>query len=184
GHWLKDGGAQLTGKTVGIVGCGRVGEEVVRLLAPFECRILIRDIVDKSKFCLETGASEVSFEELIETADLVSLHVPLTPLTRNLVDEITLHRMKPAAYLVNTARGEVVDPEALKRALQQGRIAGAALDVFAGEPPEDRELLALPNLLATPHIGGNTVEAVEAMGRAAIDHLVQFFQSTREPEAG
>tara|TARA_B100000959_G_scaffold216913_1_gene228687 strand:- start:532 stop:831 length:300 start_codon:yes stop_codon:yes gene_type:complete len=94
-----------------------------------------------------------------------------------MVGEKFLSRMKPTAYLINTCRGDVVDQGVLKKYLMQGSIAGAALDVFAEEPPTDEEFLSLPNLMVTPHIGGNAKEAVEAMGRAAIQHLVSFFRN-------
>jgi phosphoglycerate dehydrogenase-like enzyme len=174
-NWQKDGGFQLTGKTVGIIGCGHVGSEVVRLLAPFKCRILVRDIVDKNRFCQEHGATPVSLDEVIEQSDILTLHVPLTDATNNLINESVLRRMKPTAFLINTSRGEVVDQPALKMSLLKGVIAGAALDVFAKEPPTDAEFLSLPNLMVTPHLGGNTLEAVEAMGRTAIEHLKSFF---------
>lgn len=174
-HWLKDGGFQLTGKTVGVIGCGHVGSQVVRLLAPFKCRILVRDIVDKEDFCRDHGATVASLDEVIEHSELITLHVPLTEITCNLIDDTVLRRMKPTAFLINTSRGEVVDQPALKKSLMSGGIAGAALDVFAPEPPEDAEFLALPNLMVTPHLGGNTLEAVESMGRSAIEHLKEFF---------
>lgn len=174
--WREDGGRQITGKTVGIVGCGHIGQEVVRLLRPYDCRILVRDILDRQVFCRAAGALESGFDDLIQQSDIVSLHVPLTPATRNMIDSSVLGRMKPDAYLVNTSRGKVVDPRALKSALLNGAIAGAALDVFAEEPPDDPELIALPNLMVTPHIAGNAVEAVEAMGRNAINHLLEFFE--------
>ncbi len=173
--WQKGGGFQLTGKTVGIIGCGHVGSEVIRLLAPFKCRILVRDIVDKAEFCRQHGATVASLDTVIEQSELLTLHVPLTDSTCNFVDKNFMQRMKPTAFLINTCRGEVVDEHALKASLIDGVIAGAALDVFAKEPPEDPEFLALPNLIATPHIGGNTQEAVEAMGRSAIAHLKSFF---------
>ena len=99
----------------------------------------------------------------------------MTDITDNLIDESVLHRMKPTAFLINTSRGEVVDPSALKMSLLKGVIAGAALDVFVKEPPTDAEFLSLPNLMVTPHLGGNTLEAVEAMGRSAIEHLQKLF---------
>ncbi len=174
--WDKDGGHQLSGKTVGIIGCGHIGSDVARLLSPFGCTLLVRDIVDKSDFCREQGAVKVSLDEVIEKSDIISLHVPLTELTRQMVNKNFLRRMKATAFLVNTCRGEVVDQEALKNALSQKIIAGAALDVFAEEPPTDAEFLSLPNLMVTPHIGGNAREAVEVMGRSAIDHLIAFFK--------
>ena len=173
--WEKEGGWQLTGKTVGIVGCGHVGSDVIQLLAPLQCTLLVCDIVDKSKFCQKHNATQTSLENLIIKSDVVSLHIPLTPLTIKMVNKDFLNQMQTTAYLVNTCRGNVVDQNALKSALMQGKIAGAALDVFAEEPPSDEEFLSLPNLIGTPHIGGNAKEAVEAMGQSAINHLVSFF---------
>jgi len=173
--WDKNGGHQLSGKTVGIIGCGHIGADVVRLLSPFGCTTLVRDIIDKSDFCREQRAEVASLEEIIERSDIITLHVPLTELTRQMVNENFLKRMKSTAFLVNTCRGEVVDQEALKNALSQRIIARAALDVFVEEPPTDVEFLSLPNLMVTPHIGGNAREAVEAMGRSAIGHLIAFF---------
>ncbi|MBI4389187.1 MAG: hydroxyacid dehydrogenase [Nitrospinae bacterium] len=174
-RWLKDGGRQLTGKTVGVVGCGNVGKEVVRLLQPFQCRVLVRDIVDVSGFCRASGSAVTGFDDLLAESDIVTLHVPLTELTRNMIDCRALGRMRGSAFLINTSRGETVDAGALKTALSENRIAGAALDVFALEPPGDQELLTCPNLFATPHIGGNAMEAVEAMGRSAIGHVAKYF---------
>ncbi len=175
-EWNKDGGHQLSGKTVGIIGCGHIGSDVVQLLSPFGCTVLVRDIVDKSDFCQEQGASVASLDDVIEKSDIISLHVPLTELTRQMVNENFLQRMKSTAFIVNTCRGEVIDQEALKYALSQKIIAGAALDVFFEEPPTDSDFLSLSNLMVTPHIGGNAREAVEAMGRSAIDHLIKYYQ--------
>jgi len=175
GQWVKDGGHLLQGKTVGIVGCGNIGKEVVQLLKAFGCVFWIRDILDRSEFCKETGAVEKSLEEVLAGADIISLHVPLTGATRHMIDTASLGRMKSTAFLINTSRGDVVDQAALKEALLNKTIAGAALDVFSQEPPEDAELLACPQLMVTPHIGGNAVEAVEAMARAAFQHLEKYF---------
>ncbi len=177
--WDKDGGHQLSDKTVGIIGCGHIGSDIARLLSPFGCSLLARDILHKSDFCREYGAVEASLEEVIERSDIITLHVPLTELTRQMVNKDFLQKMKPTAFLVNTCRGEVVDQEALKNALGQKIIAGAALDVFADEPCTDEEFLSLPNLMVTPHTGGNAKEAIEAMGRSAINHLVSFFQNQK-----
>jgi len=176
GEWIREGGHDLSGKTIGIIGCGNVGKEVVQLLKPFGCEILIRDIEDRSEFCREQGVIESSIGSLIEKSDIVTLHVPLTDLTRNMIDETVLRKMQANAYLINTSRGAVVNPSALHKALVSGEISGAALDVFCSEPPDNMAFLELPNLMVTPHIGGNSVEAVEAMGQAAIDNLVEFFK--------
>ena len=176
--WEKKGGHQLSGKTVGIIGCGHTGSDVVRLLAPFGCNLLVRDIVDKSNFCQEQGASQVSLEAVLEQSNIISLHVPLTKQTHQMVNANFLQKMKSTSFLINTSRGQVVDQDALKTALTQGDISGAALDVFVEEPPIDKDFLSLPNLMVTPHIGGNAIEGVEAMGRAAIQHLVLFFKNS------
>jgi D-3-phosphoglycerate dehydrogenase len=176
-EWIKNGGQQLSGKTVGIIGCGHIGSDVVRLLSPLACNLLVRDIADKSNFCRKQGALESSLTEVVEKSDIISLHVPLTKLTRQMVNEKFLQKMKSTAFLVNTCRGDIIEQEALKNALNQKVIAGAALDVFVEEPPTDVEFLSLPNLMVTPHIGGNAKEAVEAMGSAAIKNLSTFFKS-------
>ena len=176
GEWIREGGHNLSGKTIGIMGCGNVGKEVVHLLKPFGCVILVCDIEDRSEFCRDQGVTESSMGSLIEKSDIVTLHVPLTDLTRNMIDETVLRKMQANAYLINTSRGAVVNPSALHKALVSGEISGAALDVFCSEPPDDMAFLELPNLMVTPHIGGNSVEAVEAMGQAAIDNLVEFFK--------
>lgn len=176
GEWIREGGHNLSGKTIGIIGCGNVGKEVVHLLKPFGCVILVCDIEDRSEFCRDQGVTESSMGSLIEKSDIVTLHVPLTDLTRNMIDETVLRKMQANAYLINTSRGAVVNPSALHKALVSGEISGAALDVFCSEPPDDMAFLELPNLMVTPHIGGNSVEAVEAMGQAAIDNLVEFFK--------
>lgn len=175
GNWVKDGGAQLTGKTVGIVGCGNIGTDVLRLLQPFGCNLLICDILDKSQEAQTYGAQQVELDLLLKEADVVTTHVPLDDTTRHMINEKTLSQMKPTAFLVNTSRGPVVEQNALKQALIDQRLAGAALDVFETEPPTDQDFLNLPNLIGTPHIGGNAKEAVEALGRAAIGHLKAFF---------
>ena len=138
---------------------------------------VVVDIVEKTIECESLGAIQVSLEELLKNADVISIHTPLTSLTEGLVDELFLELMKSEAILINTARGEIVDLNALKCALLNKIIAGAAIDVYPEEPPTDLSLLSIPNLIPTPHIGGNSAEATFAMGEAAIDALVQHFYS-------
>lgn len=176
GKWNKSGGSQLSGKTVGIIGAGNIGREVIRLLEPFHCRILVNDIIDISGYCAEHGLIEASKEDVFSTADIVSIHIPMSRQTRGLVNRGTLSLMKRSAFLINTARGGIVCQDDLAWALQVGVIAGAAVDVYEEEPPDNREFLALSNLICTPHIGGNSAEAVVAMGMSAIKHLKEFFQ--------
>ena len=146
------------------------------MLKPFQTQIKVNDVLDVSKFCGEQNIHSVNFDEILESSDLITFHIPLTEVTRNLINNKTLEQMKSSAFLINTSRGEIIDHSALKRALQTNQIRGAALDVFNPEPPNDMELLSLSNFMGTPHIGGNAREAVEAMGPSAIDHLVQFLK--------
>lgn len=171
GTWRQQVGGLLSGRTVGIVGCGHVGKELVRLLEPFACPILVNDILHYGDFYLEHGIRAIGLEDLLARADVVTLHVPLDDSTRGILSERRLSLMKPSAILINVARGGLVDEAALKRALMEKRIAAAAFDVFAEEPPPDGELINLPNFLATPHIGGSSEESILAMGRAAIEGL-------------
>jgi phosphoglycerate dehydrogenase-like enzyme len=175
GIWNKDGGFNLSGRTIGIIGVGFIGKEVIRLLKPFNCRILVNDIIDQHEYYESVGVTEVSKEELYAEADIITMHVPATPLTHHLINKETIALMRPNACVINAARGPLVDYAALKEALKSGRIAGAATDVYDEEPPQDTELLSLHNLICTPHIGGNSKEAVIAMGMASIDHLKAYF---------
>ena len=180
GKWEKEGGSLLSGSCVGIIGCGHIGTDVIHLLQPYNCRILICDLLDKRGVVDTYNVSQVPLEKLLTEADVVSLHVPLTEITHFMVNEEFLQKMKPTAHLVNNSRGPVVKQQALKKALKQNIIAGAALDVFESEPPDDLEFLALPNLTVTPHIGGNANEAVLAMGRSAINHIKDYFTNAEK----
>jgi D-3-phosphoglycerate dehydrogenase len=171
GGWRHPGGRQLSSSTIGIVGCGHVGQQVARLCRAFGATVIAHDIRDYDDFYRETGVTPVTLDALLEQSDIVTIHVPLDASTRGLFDAQAIARMKPGAFLVNTARGGIVDEQALKQALAAQRLGGAAFDVFAIEPPVDADLLALPSFVGTPHIGGGTREAVLAMGRAAIAGL-------------
>ena len=171
GTWRQTVGANLSGRTVGIVGCGHIGKDLVPLLRAFGCSILAHDILEFADFYAAHGVQPVDLETLLGKSDIVTLHLPLNQSTRGLIDANRLAMLKPTAVLINAARGGLVDELALKHMLREKRLAAAAFDVFAIEPPQDQELLALPNFLATPHIGGSAHEAIVAMGRAAIDGL-------------
>lgn len=171
GVWEQHVGGYLSGKTVGVIGLGHVGKDLVGLLRPFECRVLAHDIVAFPDFCGQHGVVQLGLDAVLAQSDLVTIHLPLDARTRGMFNAATLDLMRPGALLINTARGEIVDETALKLRLQDGRIAGAAFDVFAAEPPADMELLQLPNFFATPHLGGSALEAMLAMGRAAIAGL-------------
>jgi phosphoglycerate dehydrogenase-like enzyme len=171
GRFRQIRGHELRGRTVGLFGCGHVGKEVAPLFQAFGCPVIANDIRSFPEFYARTGVAPVSFDELITRSQVLSLHVPLTPATRNILATETLSRMRKDAVLINTARGGLVDEAALKAALRQKRIYAAAFDVFSPEPPEDPELVSLPNFIATGHIAGSTAECILAMGRAAIDGL-------------
>jgi len=173
-NWNKDGGTQLTGKTVGIIGLGHIGKELVKLLQPFNCRILVNDIVDIAEYADTHNLICVSKDVLYSEADIISIHTPFTSATANLVNADVFTKMKSTALLINTARGGIVNEDDLKNALEKNIIAGAAIDVYESEPPVNKELLSLSNLICTPHTGGNSYEAVVAMGMSAISHLVNF----------
>lgn len=174
GSWQKDGGRLLSGRSIGIVGCGFVGEDLLELLSPLGGARWICDIEDRSAVAQRFGAGQVPYEELLQNADVVSFHVPLTSQTRHMLGPRQIDLLRPGAIVINTSRGGVIDQAALKEALKQGRIS-AGLDVFAEEPARDLELLALPNLVGTPHVGGNAAEAVQAMGLSALRHLTMHF---------
>ena len=171
GTWRQHVGGQLTGRTVGIIGCGHIGKDLVGLLQPFNCPVLVNDIRDYPDFYMANGIKAVTLDELLARADIVTLHVPLDESTQGMLDAQRLALLKPTAVLINVARGGLVDEAALKQMLLDKRLAAAAFDVFAEEPPQDQELLSLSNFLVTPHIGGSSHEAILAMGRAAISGL-------------
>lgn len=171
GQWRQLQGRLLTGRTIGIVGCGHVGKDLVRLLKPFDCRVLAHDILDFPEFYKEHGVVSVSLDRLLAESEVVTLHLPKDDSTHHILSRERLSQMRPGAILINTARGGLIDEVALKELLQAGNLGGAGLDVLAQEPPTDHDLLSLPNVLVTPHIGGSSEEAVLAMGRAAIAGL-------------
>jgi len=169
--WYQIKGRQLSDCTVGIIGCGNIGKDLVKLLKPFNCKVLSYDILDFNKFYQENNVLPVSLEELLKASDVVTLHLPLDKLTKNIINVDKLQMMKSKAILINLARGGLVDEVALKKMLLEKKIAGAAIDVFEIEPPIDNEFALIDNVLITPHIAGSTEEAILAMGMAAIDGL-------------
>ena len=171
GQWRQVVGRQLTDRTIGVVGCGHVGKEVCRLMRAFACRLLAYDIVDYRDFYANVGVEAVGLDMLLQASDVVTLHVPLDDSTRNIMSRARIAAMKQDAVLINTARGGLIDEAALAEALAEERLAGAAFDVFATEPPDSVELLNSRSFMATPHIGGSTEEAILAMGRSAIAGL-------------
>jgi len=170
-------GVGLLGKTLGIVGFGRIGQALARRARGFGMHVIYADSQEVSG----VPARRMSIDEVFATADAVSLHCPLTPETRNLVDDRRLALMKPTAILVNTARGGCVDDAALIRALTGGRLFGAALDVYAREPEIHPDLLACPRLILAPHIGSATTEARTAMAQLCADAVIAVLRGHRPP---
>ncbi|HHV53849.1 MAG TPA: phosphoglycerate dehydrogenase [Firmicutes bacterium] len=152
-------GVQLQGKVLGIIGLGRIGTAVAKRAQAFEMRVLAYDPFVSAERAAELGVELAEVDRICEEADFITVHTPLTPQTKNLINRERIQRMKPTARLINCARGGIIDEEALKEALAAGKIAGAALDVFGKEPATDSPLLDLPNVVATPHLGASTREA-------------------------
>jgi D-3-phosphoglycerate dehydrogenase len=168
-EWPRLSGVSLEGKTVGVLGLGSIGKELARRLAGFRCRVLAFDPYPDMEFANRYGVTYLPMEELLQNSDIISLNLPLLPETRGLVNDEFLNKVKKGAYLVNTARGEVVDEDALLRALQSGKLRGAALDAFSQEPPnQGNPLLVLPQVLVTPHMGAHADWATNNMGWMAM----------------
>ena len=175
GRWAKKEfrGWQLNGKTLGVVGLGHIGEKVARLAKAFGMKILITKRTPPSPEILrELEAEFVPLDELLRRSDIVSLHVPLTPQTHHMIGEREIQLMKDGAFIINTSRGAVIDEKALFKALKSGKLGGAALDVYEVEPPEDYSLMKLPNVVCTPHIGAQTVEAQRAAATLLAQKIV------------
>ncbi len=170
-NYTKRMGRLLSGRVFGLHGCGHIAQAVVRLLKPFNCTLLVHDTADRSAFYAEHGVQAVGFDELLARSEVLSIHVPLTAHTRGLYDRDVLAKLRPDCVLINTARGEVVNEQALHERLASGALSAACADVFASEPAFDSPLIALPNFFGTPHIGGSAAEARLAMGRIAIEGI-------------
>ncbi len=169
GKWLKKEfeGTELYGKTLGVIGYGRIGAAVGKRAAAFDMKVLGYDPLLSADQIRERGAEPASMDEVLAKSDLITLHIPLTDQTRGILNAEAFAKMKKGAYIVCAARGGVIDEAALLAALESGQVAGAALDVFSPEPPApDSPLVKHPKVAATPHIGAQTVEA---QGRAAVD---------------
>ncbi len=168
-------GTDVTGKTLGIVGAGRIGTAVAKRACGFSMKIIYTARSDKPAM-VALGAKRVSFDEVLSQSDFVCVHVPLTPETRHLFGEREFRKMKPTAYFINVARGPVHDEVALVRALQEGWITGAGLDVFENEPQIAPGLLTLPNVVVLPHLGTATVETRSRMAVLAVENLLSVLR--------
>ncbi len=175
-------GQEITGATLGVIGSGRIGKAFALKSAGFGMKVLYTDEYPCVEMEERLGAKRVSLNELLEQSDFVSVHVPLMPSTRHLIDEAALRRMKKTAVLVNTSRGPVVDEAALVRALHEGTIAAAGLDVYEAEPKAAEGLAALPNVVMTPHTASATVVSRNGMATKAANNLIAMLAGRRPPD--
>ena len=181
GSWARVRGTELAGKTLGIVGLGWISREVIRRASAFDMSILLQTRYPDKELADQYGVEYVPLERLLKESDFVSLHCAVTPERGDLIGERQLTAMKPTSYLINTARGELVDEDALYRALQEGWIAGAAMDAFKEEPATASPLVGLDNFIATPHIGAATYESILRMGTLAVENALQVLCGERPP---
>ena len=173
-------GMELKGKTLGLVGIGQVGSRLTKMAAALGMKVLAHDPGLKGADIQVRGAKPARFESLLGRADFVSLHAPLTPKTHHLIDKQAIRKMKKGAFLVNAARGPLVDEAALERALKNGKIAGAALDVLEGEPPDPKSVIFdAPNLILTPHMAGSTQECLEAIASWAGEDIARVLSGKK-----
>lgn len=183
GGWPRLVGVELPGKSLGLLGFGRIGQRVAHRARGFGLRVLAYDPQPDREAAQALGVELVDFHHVLQEADFLSLHLPLLPQTRHLIGEAELRRMKPTSYLVNTARGGIVDEHALARALREGWIAGAACDVFEEEPPRTSPLLGAPNLLLSPHMASHTREAMARAFWVAAQNVLAVLRGERPPNA-
>lgn len=187
GRWRTWGPLLLTGPdvhhaTLGLVGLGRIGAAMAERARGFQMRVIYHDVVRREDLEASLGVEHLALEDVLSQADFVSVHTPLTPETRGLFDGDAFRRMKPSALLINTARGPVVNTEALAEALREGEIAGAALDVTDPEPlPADHPLVSMPNVIVVPHIASASVETRRKMAELAVDNLLAGLRGERPP---
>jgi D-3-phosphoglycerate dehydrogenase len=176
GKWerSKFTGVELMGKTLGIVGIGRVGGEVAKRAKSFQMKLVGYDPYISQELAVKLGVRILPLDKVLEEADFITIHTPLTPTTHHLIGKAQLEKLKPSTLIVNCARGGIIDEDALYEALKAGTIAGAALDVFEDEPPKGSKLLTLDNLVATPHLGASTKEAQEKVSIEMAEHVKMF----------
>ncbi len=175
GNWPRLVGTSLKGKTLGILGTGSVGCSLTQLAEGIGMTVIGNDVKENDGF-LGAGGSYCSFEELIRASDVISVHTPLTSQTHHLISSEELEAMRPSSILINCARGGIVDDEALAKALERGEIAGAGLDVLESAPAGSSSLLALDNVICTPHIAANEGQTLDRMLRACIDVLASYYE--------
>jgi len=167
-------GVELYGKTLGIIGFGRIGREVAKRARAFEMNVLAYSRTLTPERAAEVGAKAASLEEILTTADIITVHTPVTPETKGLLGEENLRKTKPGVMIINAARGGIVDEGALQRFLESGHVAAAALDVYEQEPPASFELMQLDQVTATPHIAASTKEAQLKVAKVVAEEVLSF----------
>lgn len=183
GKWIRDKieGWELQGKTVGIIGFGRIGQRVAKIARALGMKIIVCELNSPPENLLkELDAQLLPLKELLKISDIITLHVPLTQQTYHLIGEKEIQEMKNGAYIINTSRGSIIDEKALFEALKTGKIAGAAVDVYEKEPPEDYSLIKLPNVICTPHIGAQTIEAQRNASLSVATKIVEILKKGPE----
>lgn len=173
GYWTRVPGSELWGKTLGVIGTGAIGSELIRRGRAFGMNILAYDLYPKEDLICDAGVRYVELEELYREADVLSLHLPASEQTKGMINEAAFAQMKRGAILINTARGDLIDENALFAALTSGQLGGAGLDAFTQEPFTDHRFFGLPNVLFTPHSGSYTAEAVERTLVAAAEEVLR-----------
>jgi len=179
GEWKKFFGMAVYGKTLGIVGMGEIGKAVAKRAKGFNMRIIYWSRRRKLDIEEETGAKYTDLKSLLQEADFVSLHLALTGETKNIIGEDEIKLMKPTSFLINTARGPLIDEDALYRCLKEQVIAGAAVDSYSDEPPKGSPLLSLDNIITTPHMGGYTYEALRNMGMTSVENIIDVLEGRK-----
>jgi D-3-phosphoglycerate dehydrogenase len=174
--WERIVGIQVNNKVLGIIGLGNIGKKVASRSKGFDMQILAYDDIRDNEFARRVGIKYVNRDTVLSKADFVTIHLPLNEETRGMIAKPELGMMKPTAYLINTARGGIIDEESLYQCLKEGKIAGAALDVFMEEPPWKSPLLELDNIITTPHMAGYTHEALETTGMVCAESILAVLQ--------
>lgn len=180
GAWPRLSGTSLSGKTFGIIGLGNIGKEVARRLRNFDLKLIAYDVFPDKDFLNDYGIELVTFDRLLELSDFISLHIPVFKDTENIINRENLARMKKGAILINTARGELIDEDALYESLVSGHLKSAALDTFKKEPPDaDNKLLSLNQVILTPHMGAATDDASNQMTRMAVSECLRVLRGEK-----
>ena len=184
GEWRQIVGRELSSMVIGILGCGNVGEQLIQILRGFGCRVLFCDLRPRQELCATYEVTQVEFSELVKTVDVLSLHLPKNASTENIISARVLADMKDGSFIINTARGGLIEEKLLLAGLESGKLAGVGLDVFTREPPDYFDLIHHENCIVTSHIGGSSEEAIFSMGMAAIEGLDVFMPAKQVEQYG